>query len=233
MLLAAAQTQPIRGDIQSNLNDHYRWVEAAAEKGASLIVFPEMSISGYEREDAPPLAFEKNDQRLENLRQLATRHQMVIVAGAPVKMEDNLFIGSFIFYPDGSEAVYTKQFLHTGEEITFQASLEYNPVIRLENQQFSLAICADINNALHAENAHRASSSVYIASIFFSPNGIPEAYTLLSNYARKYQMTVLMANYGGPSWGMDSGGRSACWNPNGELIAALGASGKGLLLVDI
>jgi predicted amidohydrolase len=50
IILAAAQTKPKRGDIDSNLLDHYRLVELAAINKANLIVFPELSITGYERE---------------------------------------------------------------------------------------------------------------------------------------------------------------------------------------
>jgi predicted amidohydrolase len=65
MILASAQTKPKRGDIKENLLDHYRLIELASEKGADLIVFPEMSMSGYEREKAGTLAFSENDPRLE------------------------------------------------------------------------------------------------------------------------------------------------------------------------
>jgi predicted amidohydrolase len=45
-------------------------------------------------------------------------------------------------------------------------------------------------------------------------------------------MNVLMANFGGDSYGCPSGGRSAFWNNKGELIAQMKDSGSGLLLVE-
>ncbi|MNT03543.1 hypothetical protein D3C72_1380860 [compost metagenome] len=41
-----------------------------------------------------------------------------------------------------------------------------------------------------------------------------------------------MANFGGESYGSPSGGRSAFWNNKGELIAQMGDSDSGLLLVE-
>ena len=50
MILAAAQTKPTQGNIDTNLQDHYRLIEMAVQNGAQLITFPEMSITGNARE---------------------------------------------------------------------------------------------------------------------------------------------------------------------------------------
>ncbi|WP_264563717.1 carbon-nitrogen hydrolase family protein [Flavobacterium sp. N3904] len=232
MILAAAQTQPKRGDIDSNLLDHYRLIELAAKNGAQLLVFPELSITGYEREDATRLAFTKNDSRLDFLKKLAFKNKITIIAGAPIQIESDLFLGEFCISPNDTISIYTKQFLHTGEELYYQPSFDYNPILEIENERISCAICADIDHPKHAENASKNNSSIYIASIFFSPNGIPKAHESLQNYASQYQMNVLMANFGGDSYGSPSGGRSAFWNNKGELIAQMEDSGSGLLLVE-
>lgn len=232
MILAAAQTKPKRGDIASNLLDHYRLIGLAAEKGANLIVFPELSITGYERENAAELAFTKDDYRIDHLKELAVDYNITIVAGAPIQNDSELYIGEFIIFPDNSVSIYTKQFLHEGEDEFFQPSFDYNPMITIEDQKISFAICADIDNPLHAENASQKETSVYIASIFFSPNGIPNAYRDLQSYAQKHKMNVLMSNFSGESWGYPSGGKSAFWNNKGELVAQMNDSDSGLLIVE-
>jgi predicted amidohydrolase len=232
MILAAAQTKPTRGNIEANLLDHYRLIELAVKNGAQLIAFPELSISGYERENAEKLAFKKDDPRLDNLKKLAIDNSIVIVAGAPIQIENQLFIGEFIISPDNSVSIYTKQFLHEGEDEFFQSSFDYNPMLEIENQKISFAICADIDNPLHPENACKKETDIYIASIFFSPNGIPNAYSHLQNYAEKHKMNVLMSNFSGESWGYPSGGKSAFWNNKGELIGQMNDSYSGLLLVE-
>nr|WP_315201954.1 carbon-nitrogen hydrolase family protein [uncultured Flavobacterium sp.] len=232
MILVAAQTKPKRGDIDANLLDHYHLVELAVSNGAQLIVFPELSITGYEREDASRLAFTENDIRLNHLKKIADDNNITIIAGAPIQIESNLFLGEFCIAPNNVVSLYTKQFLHTGEEIYYQPSFDYNPMLEIDNEHISCAICADIDNPKHPENASKSNSSTYIASIFFSPNGIPQAHQSLQNYASQYQMNVLMANFGGDSYGYPSGGRSAFWNNKGELIAQMGDSGSGLLLVE-
>jgi len=232
MILAAAQTKPTRGDIGANLLDHYRLIDLAVQNGAQLIAFPELSITGYEREHAQKLAFKKDDSRLDHLQQLAVENNIIIVAGAPIKVESQLFIGEFVISPDNSVAVYTKQFLHEGEDEFFQSSFDYNPMITIENQKISFAICADIDNPLHPENACKRATDIYIASIFFTPNGIPNAYRDLQSYAEKHKMNVLMSNFSGESWGYPSAGQSAFWNKKGELAGQMNDSDSGILLAE-
>ena len=231
MILAAAQTKPKRGNIASNLLNHYQLIELAAQNGAQLIAFPEMSITGYERENAMELAFAEDDYRIDHLKDLATDNNIVIIAGAPILIENQLFIGEFIIAPNDSVSVYTKQFLHEGEDEFFQSSFDNNPIVTIENQNIAFAICADIDNPKHPENASKNNADIYIASIFFSPNGIPNAYRDLQNYAEKHQRNVLMANFSGESWGSPSAGQSAFWNTKGELVGQMNDSDSGLLII--
>jgi predicted amidohydrolase len=232
MILAAAQTKPTRGDIEANLSDHYHLIELAVQNGAQLIAFPEMSITGYEREHAQKLAFKKNDSRLVHLKKLASENNIIIVAGASIQIEDQMFIGEFVIAPGNSVSIYTKQFLHEGEDKFFQSSFDYNPMITIEEQKISFAICADIDNPIHPENACKRATDIYIASIFFTPNGIPNAYRDLQSYAEKHKMNVLMSNFSGESWGYPSAGQSAFWNNKGELVGQMNDSDSGLLLVE-
>ena len=231
MILATAQTKPKRGNIKENLLDHYRLIEKASDNGADLIVFPETSITGYERENADLLAFSFNDSRLANLIKFSVDKKITIIAGAPIKIKTDLYIGGFIIQPDGSIKIYTKQFLHSGEEVYYKSSFEYNPVIRLGNEWISLAICFDIENSIHPKNASDNGCTLYVPTIFFTPNGISEAHKLLSSYAKKYSMQVLMSNFCAESWNVAAGGRSAFWDKNGNLIAELDCYRSGLLIV--
>jgi len=232
MILASAQTKPKQGKIKENLLDHYKMIERASDSGADLIVFPETSMTGYERENADLLAFSPDDSRLDHLIKLSGDKNITIIAGAPIKIKSDLYIGSFIIQPDNSVKIYTKQFLHLGEEVYYKPSFDYNPIIKLDNERISLAICFDIENQIHPKNASKNECTLYIPSIFFTPNGISEAHNLLSSYAKKYSMSVLMSNFCAKSWNIAAGGRSAFWNRDGHLIAAMNDSNAGLILVE-
>ena len=230
MIIAAAQTIPKKHTDQ-NLDDHYRLINLAAEYGVNLMLFPELSISGYERELAESLEFIPNDPRLDELRNLSAQKNIIIIAGAPVRLVSQLFIGAFIFHPDGGEKIYTKQYLHDGEEIFFTPGENDSLQIIVENEAFSVAICADITNPAHALKAASLNSTIYLASIFYTPNGISEGYKNLQGYATAFSMNVLMSNFGGPSYGFESAGKSGFWNNKGDLIESFEGTGEGLLLV--
>lgn len=233
MKIAAAQIRPIENNTNENIKIHLRMIDEAAQQHVQLIVFPELSLTGYERELASQLAFSEKDERLEVFIEKAKAHQMLIITGAPIKINEQLFIGAFVFLPDGSQAIYTKQYLHGEEEKYFIPNFNYNPLIEFENEKISLAICADISNIQHSINASKKQTTLYIASIFYTSSGIAEAYTQLSNYAKNYSMNILMSNYCGASYNMAAAGQSACWNTAGKLIQQLNNTEENLLIVTI
>lgn len=232
MILAAAQIKTYDTDTDANLELHYRMIESAAGKGAQLIVFPEMSITGYVRETAAERAFSLDDPRLSKLKALAAEKQIVIVAGAPVLLATGLYIGSIIILPDQTVLLYTKQYLHRGEELYFKSSFDYNSSIELENERIHFAICADTDEALHAQNAAQNGASIYIASICFSHEGLPSGYKRFSQYAKRHNMCVLMSNFCGQVYRYNCGGLSGFWDNSGFLVAGLSSSENALLIVE-
>jgi len=49
--VAIAQIDPALGDVESNLALHRDWIERARAEGTSLLVFPELSLTGYALRD--------------------------------------------------------------------------------------------------------------------------------------------------------------------------------------
>ena len=232
MILAAAQIQSIDGDVLANMNEHERWINLAAESSASLIAFPEMSITGYSRKKGKEWAFTKNDSRLNKLFDLSEKNNITIIAGAPIQIDAKLHIGSFILFPNKTISIYTKQFLHEDESLYYSPSFAHNPIIELNNERISLAICADISNPLHAENASKQNTSIYLPSIFFTKKSMAATHEMLSGYAKKYGMSILMSNYCGINWGLEAGGESAFWTGDGKMVGRLDRTESGLLIVE-
>jgi len=233
MILAASQTNPYDGNVNTNLENHYQLILKAADNNVDLMVFPELSLTGYVREKAQELAFSLTDSRIEKLRRLSANTKIVLIVGAPILIDQNLFIGSFIIKPDYTLSVYTKQYLHEGENHFFESDFKYNPILELNKYRISFAICADIETQKHVVDASRLGTTLYIPSIFYSKNGINAAHVKLSDYARKYSMNILMANYCGKSYEWDAGGKSGFWNTDGKLISHLNESECGLLIIDL
>ena len=74
--IAAAQIGSIRGDVAANVARHEAAIRAAAANGVSVVVFPELSLVGYEPDIAASLAFTDDDIRLEPLRRLILEHHL-------------------------------------------------------------------------------------------------------------------------------------------------------------
>ena len=231
MTFAIAQTLP-KDTVEENLRDHCRMLDIAAEHRADLIIFPEMSMTGYTRDNADELAFVVNDHRLGPMQLATASHRMIAIAGAPIRMNGALYIGSFILFPDHSRSLYIKQFLHAGEELHFSPSFDHNPLIRSGEERISLAICADIDHPDHGRQACGRRSSVYASSIFFTQAATSKAHDRMRNCALTHSMDTLISNYCGPVWNTESGGRSAYWSRHGKLVGALEADQPGLLLVE-
>ena len=48
MKIAVIQTRPVKGNIEFNIRDHARLTSQASASGANFVMFPELSVTGYE-----------------------------------------------------------------------------------------------------------------------------------------------------------------------------------------
>lgn len=238
--IAVAQTVPIRGDVGANLGQHLRLVDVARDERARVLVFPELSLTGYELDLADGQAFSSNDPRLAPLVEAASSRAMTLVVGAPVRLGPRLHIAAFIISPDHAVELTTKCRLGTfsagasrdgvvppAEATVFHPG-ELDPLVRLDGHAAAVAICADAGRPSHPRKAAERGASIYLASMFVIPSDLEQETANLRAYAARHSMAVAFANHGGPSGGLASGGRSAIWSEAGELLAELGTTGAGV-----
>lgn len=77
-----AQIYPKIGDVKSNLDKHLDYIRQADEQGVDLIVFPELSLTGYQVQDLVPEVAIKPTRDDEVFRtMLDASHNMDIVFG--------------------------------------------------------------------------------------------------------------------------------------------------------
>ncbi|MHC8354304.1 carbon-nitrogen hydrolase family protein [Pseudomonas sp. LB3P81] len=230
LTIAAAQSISIAGDLAANIAWHQRFMQAAAGQGVQLLVFPELSLTGYERGLAAELAIAPDAAVLQPLRDFAREVGVTTVVGMPIRLSENspVLIGALVLGADGSFGVYSKQHLHPGEEVAFAPGTG-GSTLTIGSDTVALAVCADFSHASHAAAAAQQGADLYAAGVLITENGYAPDTALLQDYAVKHSMAVLMANHGGATGGWESAGRSAIWSSNGSLIAA--APGTGNLLV--
>jgi len=207
-----------------------------------LLVFPELSLTGYELDLADALAFSERDPRLAPLIELAASYNMTLVVGAPVRIESRLHIGAFILCPDRSVDLYTKQrmgafrpdaspdgIVPPAEATVFHPGRQ-NPLVRFDGHTAAVAVCADTGRPSHPQEAADRGAKTYFASMFVIPAHLEQDTARLREYAVKHAMAVVFANFGGPTGGMPAGGRSAIVSEQGEVLAQLQATGAGVAI---
>ena len=240
--LAVAQTVPCRGDVDANVAQHLRLVEAAAGAGAQAIVFPELSLTGYELDLAHALAFTEWDDRLAPLAAAAASTAATLVVGAPVRVNGRLHLGAFILRPDGATALYTKQRLGAFGESARQDGVvppaeatvfepgDRDPLLRLGDVTAALAVCADSGVDSHPRRAAERGAGAYLASMFVIPSEFEADSAKLGAHAARYGLALAAANYGGPTGGLAAAGRSSIWSERGRLLVRLAAEGAGVAI---
>ncbi|MDF2932931.1 MAG: carbon-nitrogen hydrolase family protein [Chryseobacterium sp.] len=231
MKIAAAQIQPIKGDILSNIEKHKILIDIAINNGTDLIIFPELSITGYEPGLAEQLSLHYEDPILNNFQNISDKNSISIWIGMPTKSEGKLFISCIMFHPKKRREIYSKRNLFPTEVEFFSKGNGFCHLEILQNK-ISLAICYDISDPTHSYEAYGAGSNIYIASVLNSINGIDDDLIKLSDIAKKYTMTVLMANFVGESGGYVCAGKTSVWNNDGNLIDQLDNKNEGIIILN-
>jgi predicted amidohydrolase len=226
---SVAQLNSARENSKHNIEKHMEYIKLAARHDSDLILFPELSLTGYERELARKQYFSLDDKRLDCFQKASVEHNITIVVGAPLLLEDHLYIASWIFAQTKNH-IYIKKYLHPGEELYFNSSLEFDPTIALSDNQVSFAICYDIEIEEHIKSVKNRNSNYYAASIFYSKNGIHSGLKRLQYIAKEYATTVMMSNYVGTCWDTETGGRSTIWSRNGDVVISADATSECLLV---
>jgi predicted amidohydrolase len=229
--IAAAQSISVACDIAANVRTHLKFIAAANQAGIHLLVFPELSLCGYELPQLEDCVLFPGDSRLTAIREMVIETQMTVVVGAPVAngVGKAPAIGAITFFADGRHSIYRKQHLHPGEERFASQGVAESRTDELLGRKFSLAICADTTHASHAQGAAKVGASLYLAGVLVSEAGYAADTTLLQHYASTLHLGGLMANHGGPSGAYVSAGKSAFWSPGGQLVVQ--APGVGSVLV--
>lgn len=231
MKICLAQTKPITGDIQRNINRHTDLIEQSATNGANIIIFPELSLTGYEPTLAKDLATQPDDTRLDIFQTLANDLNLTIGIGIPLQQLTGINIGLLLFHAQKPKQIYAKHYLHADEEPYFISGQNETHTLN-HHPKVALAICYEISIPDHVEKASQTSAKIYIASVAKFANGIKSAQERLSKIAQQYGMVTCMSNCIGLSDGGECAGQSAVWDTTGKQIAHLNDHQEGLLIFD-
>jgi predicted amidohydrolase len=231
MRICAAQTRPITGDVPANIERHNALIDLAVSQRADVVIFPELSLTGYEPRLVKELATNPDDKRLDDFQRISDTSQITIGVGIPTSSDAGIRISMVIFQPHQARHVYSKGYLHPDEDEYFVGGPS-SPDLRVSETNIALAICFEISVPQHLETALKSGPEIYFASVAKFVKGAGKAMERLSDIAKTHSVTVMMANSVGPSDGDECAGKTSIWNRKGELVGQLNDANEGILMFD-
>ena len=237
-IAAVISNSPVN-KTRRNLDQMVRLVEEARKKGASIICFPEMNITGYStREDIIDAAEPVPGPATREIVKLAESENIVILAGMAEKdIKGRIFASHLIIKPYEPLGVYRKLHISPPERTIFTPGNKI-PLFESHGVKFGIQLCYD---------AHFPELSTYMAingaDIIFiphaSPRGTPdEKFRSWMRHlpARAYDNSLFVIAYnqtGDNGKGLSFPGVAMIIGPSGNILAKDLSGKEGILVYDL
>lgn len=219
LVVAVAQPRVVSGEVSANAVAHAELVRAAA---ARVVVFPEMSLTGYEM-DAQAVAVA--DPRLQPILVACAQTQSWALVGAPVSGENgHAHIGMLAIGGGGVRVAYRKMWLSTEEARHFTPGTT-PAVLDVDGWRLGLAICRDTGIEEHAAVTAALGIDAYVAGVLEHEEDVAVPEQRARRIAAAHHVWVAMASFAGSTGGGydRAAGGSGIWSPEGQAVARAGA----------
>ncbi|RLB16224.1 MAG: nitrilase [Deltaproteobacteria bacterium] len=130
------------GRVEENLAHMELFASEAVSRGAEMICFPELCISGYVLNEPHSLYGPGDSQNImARIVDMAATHEVVIMAGmVEILSRGKPYISHIVSGPKGMLGVYRKTHLSPIEKGVFQAGAEIG-IFRYKNVAFGIQLC--------------------------------------------------------------------------------------------
>jgi NAD+ synthase (glutamine-hydrolysing) len=236
--VALAQLDPVVGDLAGNTDRIIEWIGDARAKGADLVAFPELAVTGYPPED---LLLKPSFIR-DNLRQLqrivAASHGLAVVVGF-VDMDHDIY-NAAAFAADGElQGVYHKYYLPNygvfDEERYFQRGSSA-PVFVYQGVRIGVSICEDAwypSGPVSVQALHGAELLVNINGSPYYHGKREVRETMIRTRAMDSRAFMAWVNTIGGQDELVFDGNSVMFGPEGQVIARAPTFEESLLVGDL
>jgi predicted amidohydrolase len=190
---------------------------------ARLVVFPELSLSGYHFDVAP---IDPADAILSPMIAACAETDSIALVGAPVSAADGrACIGVFRVDGVGASVAYRKVYLGGSEPSSFEPG-DGPRVIVVDGWRVGLAVCKDTGVPQHAEETARLGMDVYAAGVLDHAHELPIQEERALRIANMYGVWVATASFAGSTGEGydDAAGASRIWSPAGNVTARAGTA---------
>lgn len=227
MRIALFQGEPNPLDLAGNLQRLQQQAQAAAERGARLLVCPEMFLSGYNigLTQVQRLAEAADGPSAKAVQAIAQAQGIAIAYGYPERGDDGAIYNSVQLIDAQAHSLCNYRKTHLFGELDrsmFSAGADHFPVVELEGWKVGLLICYDIE---FPENARRlaldGAELILVPTANMAPYDFVCQVTVRSR-AQENQCYLVYANYCGAEGEIEYCGQSSIVGPDGSLLAMAG-----------
>lgn len=236
MRVAVWQCEPHPLDVEGNLVRLRAALGRAAERGADVLVVPEMFTTGYDipRQDAHRLAEPSDGPTAQRIAELTTQTGVAVAYGYPERVTDGTVYNAAQLIADG-QVVLRHRKMHLFEDLDrtrFATGNEPPAVADFRGHRVALLICYDVE----FPESVRAAAALG-AQVVLVPTANMAGYEIVSRTlvpARAYEngVHVAYANYCGSEGDQDYAGLSVVCGPGGA-VDALPAAVEDLLVAEV
>ncbi len=218
--LAVAQPDHRPHDLAANARLHAECVRRAA---ARVVVFPELSLTGYHYDAVPP---DPDDPGLKPLIEACAGSGAVALAGAPGRRPGGeRTISVWAVDAAGARPVYDKMWLGVAEEDHFAAGTT-PAVISVDGWRLGLAVCRDTGVEAHAADTAALGMDAYVAGVLETADDAHVQPVRAARIVAAHRVPVAVAAFAGSTGEgyRRAAGGSAVWVPDTEGRAIPAAS---------
>lgn len=245
LLVGLAQGDFTLGDRERNLARHRDWIHRAKEARLELLVFPELSLTGYFVKDlVPDLAITLDSTEMRELARLSS--DLDVVLGAVIEEADHRYFNASLYFSRGElthlhRKVYLPTYGMFDEKRYFAAGDRFRS-FRTRFGRVGMLVCEDV---WHLSSAYilglQGVDMIICASA--SPGrgittderlGTAESYRLLGRtYAQFLTTFFLYCNRVGYEDGANFWGGSMAIGPNGDILAEQEDADEALVVANL
>lgn len=236
LTIALAQQNFLVGDIAGNAELIVKMAREAQSKGAELIVFSELALTGYPPEDLllRPSLQTRIEAALNEIK--AASAEIAIAVGYPWREQGRLYNCAGFFADGEMLGQYAKQHLpnyQVFDEERYFAAGDQACVIDWRGTRIALTVCEDIwHEGPVAQSAELGAELVLnLNASPFHMGKQPERMGLLSNHAQNHNLSLLYVNQVGGQDELVFDGASFAVAANGEAVLQMPAYEEALGLV--
>jgi len=145
--VVVAQVAPLLLDLDANVELTVRAIETARERGADIIVLPELCLSGYmfdTMDEVRSCAITPAHPVFTRWAQALAGSPGLVVGGFAERSGDDIYISAAIVGATGVQAVYRKTHLWNREKRFFTAGTDAPPIVDSVFGRVSVLICYDL-----------------------------------------------------------------------------------------